>query len=224
MSALSRARCVVLGGGGHARMVIDALRAAGEVELVGILDHDRTRWGTEVMGVAILGGDDLIEALARGKADHFTVGLGATGDNEPRRRLFDLARAAGLLPLGVRHPSAVVSSSAVIGAGTQLLPRSVVNASARVGVNAIVNTGAIVEHDCVVGDHVHLASGAVLASTVNVGEGAHVGAGAVVRQGIHIGVRAIVGAGAAVVRDVRPGDVVMGVPARPRPAGPGGTR
>jgi sugar O-acyltransferase (sialic acid O-acetyltransferase NeuD family) len=211
----TRPRCVVLGAGGHARVIIDAIQAAGEVELVGILDRDRDRWGTELLGVRVLGGDDLLSQLTR-LADHFTVGLGGTGDNGPRRRLFESARAAGLAPLGVRHPSAIVSAAATCGAGGQLLPLSVVNAGATLGVNVIVNTGAIVEHDCEIGDHAHLASGSVLASAVVVGEGAHVGAGAVVRQGIRVGPRAVVGAGAVVVRDVPEGAVVVGVPARPR--------
>ena len=81
-------------------------------------------------------------------------------------------------------------------------------------VNVIVNTGAIVEHDCVIGDHVHMATGSRLCGAVHVANGAHIGAGSIVREGISIGAGAIVGAGALVVKDVEPGTVVVGVPAR----------
>ncbi len=207
-------RCVILGGGGHARVLLDCIAASGAAVVEGILDADARRAGASLQGVPFLGGDDRLGEVAARGVTHFVVGVGGAGDNGPRRRLFELARSAGLSPLTVRHPSAVVSPWSVLGAGCQLLPGSIVNAGAVLGQNVLVNSGAVVEHDCAVGDHAHIATGAVLASTVTVGEGAHVGAGATVRQCLTIGAGAVVGAGAAVVRSVPPGTMVAGVPAR----------
>lgn len=206
--------CIILGGGGHARVVIDCLDSA-EGRLHGVLDQDARRWGTTLQGVPILGGDDLLPSLARQGVDRFVVGLGGTGDNRPRQKLFEFALACGLSPVAVIHRAAIVSRWAVTGAGAQLFPGSIVNAGAELGVNVIVNTGSIVEHDCRIADHVHVASGAVVAATVRIGLRAHIGAGATIRQGIVIGDDAVVGAGAVVVKDVAPGQVVAGVPARP---------
>lgn len=214
MSTDNRAKCVILGGGGHARVIIDSLRTGGIAECHGILDRDSSLWGKEILGVPVLGGDDLLPQLKGQGVTHFVVGLGGVGDNRPRRRLFDLGLNHSLRPLTVCHPAATPSPFATIGEGSVLFPAAVVNASAVLGVNVIVNTGAIVEHDCVVGDHVHIATGSRLCSTVHVGIGAHIGAGATVRQSIAIGEGAIVGAGAAVVKDVEPWTVVAGVPAR----------
>ena len=208
-------RCVVLGGGGHALVLIDSIRESGLAKIEGALDADTSRHGQKILEVPILGGDDLLGGLAAAGVTHFAVGLGGVGDNRPRERLFELGCSCRLIPLTVRHPSAVVSRWANIGVGCQLLPGSIVNAGAALGKNVIVNSGAIVEHDCIIGEHAHIATGARLASTVWVGSGAHVGAGATVRQRIRIGEGAIVGAGAVVVKDVDPGVVVAGVPARP---------
>lgn len=208
--------CVILGGGGHARVVIDSLQAAQGIRVHGVVDPDSSLWGTTLLEVPILGGDDLLAALLREGVGRFIVGVGGTGDNRPRQRLFELALRHGLRPLTVIHPAAIVSRWAMIGDGSQLLPGSVVNAGAELGVNVIVNTGSIVEHDCRIGDHVHVATGAVLASTVRIGPRAHIGAGATLRQGIVIGADAVVGAGAVVVKEVAPGQVVVGVPARPQ--------
>jgi sugar O-acyltransferase (sialic acid O-acetyltransferase NeuD family) len=207
--------CVILGGGGHARVLIDCIQMIGGISLVGILEHDRTRWGQELFNIPILGGDDLLpEIVARG-VNCFVVGVGGTGDNQPRQRLYGVGLASHLKPLTIVHPAAVCSRWAIVGAGSQLLPGSIINAGAVMGVNVILNSGAIVEHDCVVGNHVHIATGAKLASTVRVGDGAHIGAGATVRQCLTIGERAIIGAGAVVVKDVLADTVVAGVPARP---------
>lgn len=207
-------RCVIIGGGGHARVLIDCIRGAGIAEIKGALDADSSRHGQKILDVPILGGDEMLGGLAAGGVTHFVVGLGGVGDNGPRTRLFELGCSFRLIPLMVRHPSAMISHWATIGPGSQLLPGSIVNAGAALGKNVIVNSGAIVEHDCIVGDHVHIATGAKLASAVWVGTGAHVGAGGTVRQGIRIGEGAIIGAGAVVVKDIDPGIVVAGVPAR----------
>lgn len=215
MGVKSEARCVVLGAGGHARMVIDCLQASGAAAPCAVLDADGARWGGELLGVPIVGGDEMLPELAGRGASCFVVGVGGTGDNAPRQRLYELGIAHHLRPLTVIHPTAHLSRHAEVGAGSVLLPGSIVNAGAKLGVNVIVNTGAIVEHDCVVGDHAHVATGARLAGAVRVGAGAHIGAGATVRQQITIGEGAVVGAGAVVVRDVASWTIVAGVPARP---------
>ncbi len=220
--------CVILGGGGHARVVIDSLRGSGIGEPLAVLDANPSLWGKNLLGVPIRGGDELIAEFANQGATHFVVGLGSVGDHRPRRRLFEMGAAHGLTPLTVCHPSAVCSRWANLGAGSVLFPYAVVNAGAALGVNTIVNTGAIVEHDCVLGDHVHVATGARLCSTIHVGDGAHIGAGATIRQRISIGRGAVIGAGAVVVKDVESQTVVVGVPAhvldRPGANGPSNLR
>jgi UDP-perosamine 4-acetyltransferase len=207
--------CVILGGGGHASVLIEILQTTGLAVPRAILDPDRSRWGSDLLGVPILGGDDKLSELADMNVTHFLVGLGSTGDNRHRRRLFELGLSCKMTPLTVKHPSAFCSSMAQIGPGSQLFPVSIVNTGASLGTNVIVNSGAIVEHDCILGNHVHIATGARLASTIKIGDGAHVGVGASVRQLISIGEGAVVGAGAVVVEDVPDWTIVVGVPAEP---------
>jgi sugar O-acyltransferase (sialic acid O-acetyltransferase NeuD family) len=203
--------CLILGAGGHARVLIDALRRQAPLVGYALLDADPKLWTTLIMDVPIIGGD---EYLTRLDAEYFIVGVGSTGSTAIRRRLFEQAIAAGLRPQSVIHDRALIAEGAMIGPGAQILAGAIVNTGAELGRNVLVNTGAIVEHDCRIEDHAHVATGARLAGGVQVGLGAHIGIGAVVRQNQIIGSGAIVGAGAVVVDDVAPHTTVAGVPAR----------
>jgi len=207
-------KVIGIGAGGHAKVVMEILALLPGHEVAGLLDADQRLWGTEVLGVEVLGADDRLPELRRDGVTHAFIGLGGVGATGPRRALYETARRHGFEIVRAVHPLSVVSPSAEIGDGPTIMAGAVVNACARLGENVIVNTGAVVEHDCVVGAHVHLATGALLASTVRVGEGAHIGVGASVRQCLSIGADSVVGAGAVVVKDVPPGVIVTGVPAR----------
>jgi len=210
-----RVDCIVLGGGGHAAVVIDALESSCPGCRLVVLDPDESKKGGQVLDVPVLGGDELLPELIANGAERFVVGLGGTGDNRPRKRLFEKGVDAGLRPMTVIHAAAACSRWAQVGDGSVIMPGAVVNARASLGVNVIVNSGAILEHDCRIGDHVHIATGARLAASVLVGACAHIGVGSVVRQGVVVGEGAVVGAGAAVVRNVPEETTVIGVPARP---------
>ncbi|HYR89086.1 MAG TPA: acetyltransferase [Terriglobia bacterium] len=215
MSVLNDRLCVVLGAGGHARVVIEAIQSTGVATPHAILDIDPALHGKTIYGVPILGADDLLPELIATGVEYFVVGLGGVADNKPRAGLFDRAVAAGLKPLCVVHDArAYVSPNCSIGPGSVVFPGAIVNAGTVLGSNVIVNSGALIEHDCVVGDHVHVSSASTLCGTVRVGKLAHIGAGAVVRQSVTIGEGAVVGAGAVVTHDVESWRTVMGVPAR----------
>lgn len=187
---------VVAGAGGHARVLIEALRQAG-VPILGLLDPLEALWGTEVDGVRVLGGDDKAPAGAA-----LVNGVGGAASTAARRKLFDSFKAAGRRFAVVAAPSAAVARAAELAEGCQVLTRAVVHPGSSIGLNAVVNTAAVVEHDCRVGAHAFVGPGAVLCGGVAVGEGAFIGAGAVVLPGIAIGARALVAAGAVVHHDV----------------------
>jgi sugar O-acyltransferase (sialic acid O-acetyltransferase NeuD family) len=209
-----RTQVVGLGGGGHAKVVIEILQSNNDMELCGLLDSNPELRGGSILGFPILGDDQLLPELAGRGVKHFFVGVGTTGDTGPRRRIYDKGIEHGMTPINAIHRSSIISESCQLGAGVTIMAGAVINACARLGANVIVNTGAIVEHDCVLQDHVHVATGAQLAGNVQVGAMSHIGAGATVRQGIRIGEGAIVAAGAVVINDVDSGATVAGVPAR----------
>lgn len=204
---------IILGGGGHASVLIDALQRSGPFEIVGLTDPDAALWGTFLMGVPVIGNDDAILDYSPDEVSLVNA-LGSIFNTAPRRHLFETWQARGYVFANVIHPTAIVASSARLGVGVQLLAGCIVSANASVGPNSVVNTGAIVEHDCVIAQHVHLAPGVTLSGNVTVGEGCHLGTGSVVVQNIGLGEGCVVGAGAVVTASVEAYTLVVGVPAR----------
>ncbi|MCB1099197.1 MAG: NeuD/PglB/VioB family sugar acetyltransferase [Verrucomicrobiae bacterium] len=195
-------------------MLVEAICAVGEFTPIVLTDSDKSMHGVEVNGICVLGGDDVLEALRRSGVEHAFVGVGSVGPGMLRSRLYEFAQSIGFLMPTIVHPSAIISSSAMLDDGVAVLARACVGPGTMISSNAIVNTGAIVEHDCSIGAHVHVSIGAVLAGGVCVASGTFVGAGAVIKQGVSIGASAVIGAGAVVVRNVPDGACVVGVPAR----------
>lgn len=200
---------VVVGAGDHAKVVLEALWAIGTFEVVGLTDPNPLC--LDVLGIPVLGGDQLLPGL-------FTQGVKAAvvaiGSNRLRQQIGEnLLRMGFALPVVV-HPSAFISPSANIADGAVVMAKAIVGTLANIESLAIINTGAIVEHDNHIGVSAHIGPGAALAGRVRVGDRALVGIGSAVRPNIRIGSDSIVGAGSAVVADVLPGVTVAGSPAR----------
>lgn len=203
---------IIIGAGGHARVVADALLCAGQ-RVLGFVDRDAALHGSRLLGLPVLGGDEVLaQHDARGLQLANGIG-GIEAGPSTRQQVQARLQTAGWRFVAVRHPRAVVSASAVLGEGCQLLACSVVQPGARIGQGSIVNTAAVVEHDCRIGSWTHIAPRALLCGDVQCGDFVHVGAGAVLRQGVRIGNGTLVAAGAVVVHDVH-GGLVAGVPAR----------
>jgi UDP-perosamine 4-acetyltransferase len=201
---------VLIGGGGHAKVVIDAALRSGVWNLLGVLDDSPRLVGCAVLGIPVIG---VVDTL-RDKVERSTKVIVAVGCNNKRYVLQERVRAAGFRLATVTHPSAVVASSVELGIGSVVMAGAMINADSKLGEGVIVNTGAIVDHDCVIGDFVHLGPGVALCGGVQIGARSLIGVGAAVIPGISIGRDCMVGAGATVTRVVSNSKRVVGTPAR----------
>jgi UDP-N-acetylbacillosamine N-acetyltransferase len=207
----SPSRIVVWGAGGHALVVLDAIRLAGLGKVYRLVDDvNPDRVGKMLGGVRIAGAEALGSALAAG----VTSLIVAIGDNVARIECAERARRQGFELTAVVHPAAVVARGVEVGSGSFVAAGAVINPGSRIGENVIINTRASVGHQCSIEDGVHICPGVTLGGTVEVRHRAWIGLGASVRNEISIGREAVVGVGSAVVSDVEDGVVVYGVPAR----------
>jgi UDP-perosamine 4-acetyltransferase len=201
---------VVIGAGGHAKVVVEVIRAQGCYDVVGCTDRAPERG--DVVGAPVLGSDDVLPDLyARGVRQCFI----ALGDNALRRKVAGRVTALGFDLCNAISPNAVVSPTARLGRGVAVMAGAVINAAAVVQDLAIINTRAVVDHDCQIGEAAHVAPQAALAGCVRIGSLAFVGAGATILPGLSVGERTIVGAGATVTSDLGANVVAVGIPAKP---------
>ena len=202
---------IIIGAGGHASVVADALLAAGE-RVLGFTDADASRHGRMLCGLPVLGDDSVLDSFARADVE-LANGIGGTRADALRRTVQRGLEAKGWQFATVAHPAAIVSRFAHVVPGAQLFAGCIVQPEATIGAGCIINTAAVIEHDVQLGEFVHVACGAVLCGDVTVGATSHSGAAAVVKQGLTLGAGTVVGAGAVVLRDSAGGVTLVGVPA-----------
>lgn len=208
-------KAVLVGAGGHGRVVLDAIRRQGGVEIVAVVDSDPAKHGTRFEGLDVIGDESQLVSLRHRGVEGVVLGVGSVDIGTARSSLFGRISVMGLSLPTVIHPTAVVAPTAHLGSASVVLAGAILNPGVSVGNNVIVNTGAIIDHDVVIGDHAHISPGVNLAGAVRVGQGSHVGIGATILQGVYVGRDVMIGAGAVVLHDVVDGSRVAGVPARP---------
>ena len=190
---------IIIGGGGHARVVADCLFSRQD-PVKGFCALEKS----SVLTLPYLGVFNK-DKYAQEKL------VAAIGDNLTRKKIGEELELGRFI--NVVHSSAIVSPFVTMGVGCMILHGTIIQPMTRLGNHVIINTGSCVDHDCTIGDYVHVAPGAVLGGEVKVGEGALIGAGASILRGVKIGAWAAVGLGAVVIKDIPDYAVAVGNPA-----------
>ena len=208
---MSKKNVVIIGAGGHGKVIADIIIKSGD-NLLGFLD-DNIEKGTVVIKntshVVIGKIEECIKISEENPDVCFIIGI---GNNQTRKDIADQYK-------DIKYYTAIHSSSQVaidvdIGEGTTIMANACINTSAKIGRHCIINTASIVEHDNQIGDYVHLSPNVTCCGTVTIGELTHIGAGATIKNNINITDECIIGAGAVVVKDIQEKGIYVGVPAK----------
>lgn len=198
---------VIIGAGGHAKVIADIIAKSGDT-LLGFLD-DNIEKGTRIIAdYKVIGNLNNRFPMSVTQEDiEFII---AIGDNEKRKEISE--KSPNIKYYKAIHPSAQIGLDVKIEEGTVVMANAVINSSTKIGKHCIINTGAIIEHDNIIENYVHISPNATLCGTVTVGEETHIGAGTTIKNNINICKKCIIGAGAVVVKNIEEEGKYVGIP------------
>jgi sugar O-acyltransferase (sialic acid O-acetyltransferase NeuD family) len=206
-------KIILIGGGGHAESVIDAVNSMRNYEIVGILDNNK-HTGTRVMGVKIIGNDSDLEYYFHKGIKNAVIAMGSIGKPEPRQRIYKICQKIGYGFPNIIDASSVLAANIIMGEGNFIGKGVIINSTVWLGNVCIINTGTIIEHDCRIEDFVHIAPGSVTCGNVWIKENTHVGAHSTIIQNVTVGKNTVIGAGSVVLKDLGPNQLVYGNPGK----------
>lgn len=206
-------KIVLIGGGGHAASVLDALIRRIEFEVVGIVDPS-VRVGETLLGIPFLGGDEELPKIFNSGVKAATISVGSIENTDLRVKLYKMVKDIGFYLPVVRDPTAIVGCGSQISEGTFIGKGAIVNALSEIGKMAIINSNVVIEHECKIGEYCHIAPGSILGGKVNVGDYTHIGIGSVIIQGVNVGRYSLIGAGSVVIKDIAGHKIAYGNPCR----------
>ncbi|MYW23179.1 acetyltransferase [Bacillus thuringiensis] len=200
-------KLLIIGAGGHGRVIADIALKMKKWEYIAFLDDSeniKTSMGMEII--------DKSTSVSKYIEDYdIFVGI---GNNVVRKKVQEELEDLGAIIPVLIHPSAIIGEQVYLGAGTVVMAGAVINCCTKIGKGCIINTASTIDHDNKIDDYVHISPGAHLAGTVRIGLGTWLGIGSVVINNINIINECKIGAGAVVIRDITETGTYIGIPAR----------
>jgi len=190
---------IVLGAGGHARVLIEMLTLTGR-KIIGVITPELEP-GSFFCNVQVLGGDEILENYSPEEVE-LVNGVGIKPCDTGRIELAERKRQQGFHFASVVHPSAVISDDVKLFEGVQIMAGAIIQPGVRIKSDCIINTGARIDHDCVIEESSHVAPGSILCGGVSIGRNSYIGAGTVIIQNIRLGADVLVAAGSCVFHDL----------------------
>ena len=205
-------RIILVGAGGFGRELLcwalDAHRAGNFPKVSGFLDANPNALNEFNYGINWI---ESIDKFVPVPGDQLLLGI---ADPATKRNIATLLLGRGAHFVTLRHPTAIVASSATLGQGVVLCPYSVVSADAVVGDFVTINAHSTIGHDASVGSYSTLSAHVDITGGVQVGENSFFGTSAAIVPRVKIGQNAKIGAGALIIRSVASESVMYAMPAK----------
>ena len=205
-------RIVVIGGGGHAKVLISIIKKNNDYEILGytdIVDHGK------ILNVNYLGSDSILEKIFnKGECKYAALGIGQINATSIRPKIIKYVTSLGFKFPPIISPNSILNEDVVIGEGTVIFDGVIINSGTKTGKYNIINTSVVIDHDCEIGNFIHIASGANLCGGVKIGNNSMIGAGATILQYKKIVNNCMIGAGAVVVHNCDESGLYRGIPSK----------
>lgn len=203
-------KIVVIGGGGHAKVIISILKKTNKYKIIGYTD---TKNRGEILNIKYLGNDSILKNLYKKGTKSAVLGLGFMKSNRKRKNILKNISNIGFSFPAIISKSSIINEDVQVGMGTVIMDGVVINSGTKIGDFCIINTRSSLDHDCIIRDHTHIAPGVTLSGCVEIGNNVLIGMGSQLLQNIHICSDSIIGAGSVVTKNIEVPGVYVGTPA-----------
>lgn len=203
-------KIILVGGGGHCKVLVDIIESEGRFEIAGILDRNKDG----VLGIPVIGDDEDLQELFSSGIKNAAICVGGLSNPKVRERIYDNLKKIGFQLPVLKHPNSIVSKYAEIGEGTCIMAGAVINPCAKINEICVINTSAVIEHDCTLKCNVNVSPRAVVLGDVEIRENTLIGSGSIIKQGVKIGRNSMIGAGSLVLKNISDEVLAFGNPAR----------
>lgn len=204
-------KIVLIGAGGHCKVIIDIIKSMGEYEIVGITDK---RSNASVLGIPIIGNDSALSEIYNDGVKCAFVCIGALNNINNRNIIYNKLKDTGFVIPVLVHKTAIISEFSHVDKGTCVMAGAIINAGATIGENCIINTGSVIEHDCKIENNTHISPNVSIGGGVSIGFNCHIGIGSSVIHQKTIGNNVTIGAGSVVIENIADNLLAVGVPAK----------
>ncbi len=202
---------IIIGGGGHAKVLISVLKKDKAFKVLGYTD---VKSAGDILGVPYLGTDAELEELFAGGIKYAAMGIGKITVEDKRQIIKEKVDKIGFKFPPIISKDAIVNEEVRIDDGVQIFDGVVINSGTQIRECAIINTNATIEHDCVIGEYTHIAPGATLSGGVIVGTNCMIGSNASIIQNVTISHDIMVGAGGVVIKSISAKGKFAGCPVK----------
>lgn len=194
---------IVIGGGGHASVLIDILRVQKR-EILAVICPDDLSQRSVFNGILHLSKDEDVLNYPPDSV-RLVNGIGVLPRSNVKKKLNQYYLSLGYQFETVISEQAWISNEAVIETGAQVFAGAIIQTGAKISAHTIINSKALIEHDSVIGKYNHVAPNATICGQVETSENVYVGASSTLIQNIKLDKNVVVGAGAVVTKNVLEG-------------------
>ena len=206
-------KIIIIGAGGHSKVVVDIIQKEQKYEIAGFIDN-YLPIGHKVLDYKVLGKVEEINTLIK---KHETFGgTIAIADNflrsDVEKKIKQLCNEFKFI--NCIHPNSNIAFNVVMGKGNVVMAGATINTSSEISNHCIFNTNCSIDHDNRIANFTSIAPNAVTGGNVQVGEFSVIGIGATVKHAVSIGYNCIIGASSFLNKDAKSNSVYYGIPAK----------
>lgn len=205
-------KIIIIGDGGHAKIVIDIIHQMNCFNIVGVTSITLEK-GSNFLGYPVLGNDDILKSFSTNE-NLIAMGIGGYRDNTLRMNVYEKIKVLGFKFANIIHPSSIISETAILGEALVIFPGVVINTEVEIGNNSIIATASTIDHESKIGKNVLISAGVTIGANSIIMDNVLIALGAKVISNVRVGPNALIAAGAVVVSDILEKEKVFGIPAR----------